>query len=345
MRIRNFFAIIAILNLAFVPRAFSASPPSAKPAKAKPVDTTVRISSTPPGAMVLICEGENFRDENAVPLGKTPLLRLMPLTESGVSVRISKAGHQLWNGKLSSVSAEIKAEMVVLTDAEKHASGWFVSPPCQQFTVLPIRMGIKKIGADAKAFDTSNAATEFTNRFLGSLQVTLKARFSNHVSMASSAMPGDEIWKQLTNRVNGVLIPTIGFTPAPLRLDFTPEINASIGALDGGVLLVRAEAHYLGGGRLFARAVLPIVLSAGSAAAGFGAAQATGGSSYMYQIYGAPPMSDMIQVQLFLVHAKTRELMWYGQVVMPQYFQHEKVTENTAIKAAEQVPAAFLKVN
>ena len=35
--------------------------------------------------------------------------------------------------------------------------------------------------------------------------------------------------------------------------------------------------------------------------------------------------------------------MWYGQAFMPQFFKHEQVTENTARKAAEQVPAAFLE--
>jgi hypothetical protein len=46
---------------------------------------------------------------------------------------------------------------------------------------------------------------------------------------------------------------------------------------------------------------------------------------------------------MFLVHASTRELMWYGQVILPQYYKREQVTETAATKAAEQVPAAFLE--
>jgi hypothetical protein len=46
----------------------------------------------------------------------------------------------------------------------------------------------------------------------------------------------------------------------------------------------------------------------------------------------------MVGVQLLLIHSQTREVLWYGQVVYPQYFKHKGVTEETARKATEQIP-------
>src|SRR3972149_5389922 len=72
-------------------------------------------------------------------------------------------------------------------------------------------------------------------------------------------------------------------------------------------------------------------------------AQSTGVSFYTYTVFGGFPSSERILVQMFLVHSSTRELMWYGQAFMPQFFKHEQVIEKTATKAAEQVPAVFLE--
>ena len=60
-------------------------------AQQRPIDTTVHIRSTPPGAFVLICPGDAFREAAALPLGEAPLMRLMPLSAIVNSVRITKA--------------------------------------------------------------------------------------------------------------------------------------------------------------------------------------------------------------------------------------------------------------
>ena len=67
------------------------------------------------------------------------------------------------------------------------------------------------------------------------------------------------------------------------------------------MLLVRTEAHYLGKGAIFARAAVPLLLSAGSAAGGYAAAQSTGASFYTYSIYGGIPSTEGILVHMFLL--------------------------------------------
>ena len=206
-----------------------------------------------------------------------------------------------------------------------------------------MRLGIRKRGAKTDAFDLSSEAVLFTNRFLTAFEQGVKGRFGERARLATDdQLISEESWNQLTKQLEGVSISTIGYTPAPRRLNFSAAINAKLAELDGAVLLVRAEAYYLGKGAIFARAAIPLLLSAGSAAAGAAGASASGASSYSYSIYGAPPSSDVILVQMFLVHSQTRELLWYGQVVMPQYFKQEQVTEKTATKAVEQIPAGLL---
>jgi hypothetical protein len=347
-RIATLFVVAGISARFGCLGAGAADSPIAQPKSAHhgPVDATVRISSTPSGALVLICPGEEFHEDAAVPLGKTPLLRLLPLTESNASIRITKAGYQVWNDKLSPDAPEIKAELAQLTEDEKQKLGWFVSPPCYRLTVVPIRLGIKKVGSKAEGFETSSDATNFTSRFLTAFETTIKQRFGSQAELATPTnLVSDAVWQELARQVEGINIATVGFTPTPRRLDFTAGENASLADLDGAVLLVRAEAHYMGKGAIFARAAIPILLAAGSAAGGIAVAQSTGASFYTYTAFGAAPSSDVIMVQMFLVHSSTRELMWYGQVIMPQFYKHEQVTERTATKAAEQIPAAFLEKN
>ncbi|MGO9199651.1 MAG: hypothetical protein ACLQM8_03820 [Limisphaerales bacterium] len=316
----------------------------ARPSQERPVDAPVRINSMPPGALVLLCPGEPFREEAAVPLGKTPLLRLMPLAQAGSSVRLTKAGFQLWTGKVSPAAPEIKAELAALTEAQKAELAWFVSPPCRRLTVVPMRVGIKKAGAKGEGLEASSDAAGFTSRFLTAFEAAVKRRFGAQAAWAAPAeLAGEEFWQQLARQLNGLNVSMIGFTPAPRRLEFPAAAQASLAALDGAVLLVRAEARYLGAGRLISRAAVPLLLTAGSAAGGYAAAKSAGASFYTYSVFGPPASSDAILVQMFLVHTGTRELMWFGQLLMPQYYKQPQVTENTAARAAEQVPSAFLE--
>jgi hypothetical protein len=294
-------------------------------AESRPVDTTVRISSTPAGAFVLVSSGETFREDAALALGKTPLMRRMRLAANGSPVRITKAGYQVWEGKLSPGASDIKAELVPLTDAQKQELGWFGSPPCRRLTVVPVRLGIQKLGSKADGFETTSDAVSLTNRFLTAFEAMLKQRFGSRAELATPTnLVTDAFWRQLANQMKGINVATVGFTPTPRRPSFTTGENASLAALDGAVLLVRAEAHYLGKGVIFARAAVPLLLSAGSAAGGYPAAQSTGASFYTYSIYGGLPSSEDILVQRFLLNSSTRELMWYGRRSCPSFSNTNK---------------------
>jgi hypothetical protein len=301
-------------------------------------NVTVRINSTPPGAFVWLCLEPTYEQSRAVPFGRTPLLRLLQLSQAGISVRLTKTGYQLWDGELSTNAAETNIALNPLTKAQKQKLGWFVSPPCRRLTVVPLRLGIRKHTSKSDTLEVSPDAVSFTNRFLAAFTTAIAQRFGNRVGFASpDTLFAEEFYQQLTRQMEGVAIPSIGFTPAPIRLDYSPDTNARLGVSDGAVLFVRAEACYMSGGEVFSRAI-PMLLMAGIA----GASVASGGRG-VFMFYGAPPSGDNIFVQMFMIHSTTRELMWFGQLLEPRFFKHKQVTETVATKATEHIPSALLR--
>ena len=310
----------------------------------KRVEATIRIESSPPGAFVMMSGGDQFQEAKAISLGKTPLFRYFSLPETGASLQITMAGYETWNGSISPMSPMVKAELLPLTDESKRAKGWFVSPPFQRITVVPMRLGKKKVGTQTEALETTADSVDFGQRFMAAFNATLKKRLGmDPVISKESALTSDECWRQLIQNMENVCPEKVGFYPTPLQMQVPAEISSALASVGDAVLFVRAEAYYLGSGAQFGRVATALLLTAGSAAAGYSVASAAGSPMFMYTAHGPGPSGDAILVQLFLVHAKTRELLWVGQVVNPQYFKIADNIGDTARKAAEQIPGSFLR--
>lgn len=298
--------------------------------KPTPIDTTVRIDSQPPGAFVTV---------DAAALGKTPLLRRMPLPPAGTSVQLTLRGYKPWSGSLSPSSAAVNATLQPLSDVEKQAAGWVTSAPIDRFAVVPVRVGTRQIGKDFQA-----QAPEFNKNFVSSFQHVMQTRFGQHVSAPhrSSLEGSAAVMGALEAAVKGIDMSQLSARATPLVINLPPEARAAMADIGGAVLFLRAEAYYLGGGARFARVAVPVLLTVAGAAAGASAAHATGAPVYAYNVYGPGPTQDSLVAQAFLVHSQTRELLWFGQAVAAAHYEASGVTEQVASRLAEQVPSAIL---
>jgi len=258
-------------------------------------------------------------------------------------VQLSLRGYKQWLGTLSPSSPIVTARLEPLSDAEKKAAGWVPSASIDRISVVPVRIGTQQIG------DTFQPdSPEFRNSFITTFQGVMQRRFGNKSSTASvAALEGNAaVMEALEGAVKGVDMSQLAARPTPVVIDFPAEVRTAMTREGGAVLFVRAEAHYLSGGARFARVAIPILLSAASAAAaGVAAAQASGPSFYPYYILGVAPTQDLVLAQGFLVHAQTRELLWFGQATALAHYEDSGVTSRVAEKLAEQVPAAVLNRN
>src|SRR5262245_31873962 len=85
----------------------------------KQVGVTVRISSSPPGALVLVSERPGFFEKSAHQLGRTPLMHWIAMPESEEwRVQISRRGCKEWEGPPSAASPTISARLASQHQAE-----------------------------------------------------------------------------------------------------------------------------------------------------------------------------------------------------------------------------------
>lgn len=311
------------------------------PAKpAGPSHISLHITSDPPGALAMYTPpGNPFNEKDAKVLGKTPLLRLLLPDLGGSQVQVSKAGYLEWLGTISAASPEIQVKLQPLpADDENTAS----SPPLQSIALVPVRVGLRKIGTDG--FETTAAAAEFKNNLLKELGASLATRFGDQASIQSGSKEilETKVWAHLEQQVSKIRLEKLGFYPRPVRVDMPEALTSMLGNSSQALLLLRAEGHYLSTGQRVARVAVPLLLTAAGAVAGASVAASNPGASVVYPIFGPGPSQETVLLQVYLVHAQTRELLWYAQVVTPSRFDDEGVTEAVARKTIEQIPGAIL---
>lgn len=304
------------------------------------------ITSVPSGACVMYgAQAMYFDEKSAVALGKTPLLRNLPPDAAGARIQITKLGYREWSGTLSPAATRITAELQPLSDQEKADRGWMISPPATALTVVPLRVGLHQVGN--AAFESTPEATRFRARVVQLLGGALEKRFPGKVAVVDAPAQASEgaAWGALETQISKIRLDKLGCYPVPVRFDIPAGIASAFANANTGVLLVRAEAYYQSSGQRVARAAGPILWSIVSAAAVSTAAQALAlpaGTIVTYPVFGPSPDRETVLFQMFLVHAQTRELLWYGQLSTQQYFNDDGVIESITLNAADQIPSAYL---
>jgi hypothetical protein len=195
------------------------------------------------------------------------------------------------------------------------------------------------------AFESTPDAATFRSRLVQLLGGALEKRFPGKTTVVDTSAEASDAatWGKLEDQISRIRLEKLGSYPVPVRLDIPAQLGPAFANADAAVLLVRAEAYYLSTGQRVARAAVPILLSLASGAAAGAAAQALpAGTTVTYPVFGPGPDQETVLLQMFLLHAQTRELLWYGQVLTQQYFRDDGVVESITAKAAEQIPSAYL---
>jgi len=143
----------------------------------------------------------------------------------------------------------------------------------------------------------------------------------------------------LEDHLKTLRLEKIGFYPVPRRLTLTPAVAGKLKDIGGVVLLVRAEAYYLKSNDRFMRAAAPLLLSFASGAT---ALSTQPGPIYTFLVFGGVPQSEVVFVQIYMVHAETQELLWYGQVQSPDNFKRDNLLEELIQRVVAQIPSAFI---
>jgi len=312
------------------------------------VPTTIQIKSEPSGALVMMSFDKVLNEKTAPILGTTPLMRRKDVPASGASLRISKPGYREWNGSISAGNSKIRAELVPFSPVEKEQLQWTEMRGYHQLNILPVQIKVRKIGDSSYANETSQLTSAFRSRCMKALTDITKNRFGEIVRIQKVEQLEDpELWESLNNKLDEIRVEKIGFYPIPPRVELSPEFDRPLSDLGGAVLLVRAEAYYLGKLKRFKKTAIPLALTFASALLMEGTTVGSSGTSdyYIYPVFGPEPEKELVFIQLYLVDSESKELLWFGQSQIPTHFDREGVVDNLAETSVGQLPSAFFRQN
>ena len=308
---------------------------------------TVRISSEPDDALVMVSPKAVYEEQDAICLGKTPLIRYLRVIKSGRAVRITKAGYKEWQGLISLDRPDITAVLEPLPGGGDGKQGSEAAMSFNRITVVPMRLGIRQAGASKRGLDQSDDSRRFVARFKQAFSQKLRQRFAKAVVMVEDELLGcTDYWAEVETNLKEIQLERLGYYPVPPRLKVSPDFDAALSANEGAVLLVRGEASYLTKEQRAGRVAAALTLSIISAGMGMGAPVHVGSSRVAIYSVFSPGVSDEILVaQMLLVHGKTKEVFWFGQVVLGDDFRRESVVEDVAKQAAAQLPSRYIPGN
>ena len=304
------------------------------------VQTTLQVSSTPEDALVMMSCAATFDEKSALVIGRTPLLRLRNLPKKGCELSISKPGYHEWRGRITPDASTISAELVAFSEDEKAKLGFVDSQPADCLSLVPVRVGIHQLGDKAEIMESSPDAEDFRTNVIEGFKKELPKHFGAKAEVRQEAeLQNTNTWIELEDNLKTLRLEKIGFYPVPRRLDLTPKVASKLKDIGGIVLLVRTEAYYLKSNDRFMRAAAPLLLSFASGAT---ALSTQPGPIYTFLVFGGLPQSEVVFVQIYMIHAETQELLWYGQVQSPDNFKRDNLLEELIQRVVAQIPSAFI---
>jgi hypothetical protein len=304
----------------------------------------VRVSSEPAGALVMYSRDRPFDEKTAAVWGTTPLSRYVDAIE-GV-VRISKTGFDEWEGVLDEQHMTVNAR---LTPRRDEHGEWPVveSPPTDFLSVVPLRVGIQEIGQEGKPLDDSDESKTFRQEFVWKLSRELVKRFGRAAQVNKDVqltpVAAQTVWSRLDDQMANVRVEKIGYYPQPVRVDVDTRALGIAAKAGAAVVLVRAEAYYLGTGTQIVRAAVPILLTAASAAGGAAVAASAGAPLYVYPVFGPITANeDAMIAEVYVVHPWTKELLWTGRAAARGHYTNSAVIEGVVTNLVNAIPSRFV---
>ena len=305
---------------------------------------TTHIGSEPDDALVMVSPKAVFEEQGAICLGKTPLIRYLGIDKSGGSVRITKAGYKEWQGMISPAMPDITAVLDPLPQGEDGNQGFEAAMSFSRINVIPMRLGIRQAVASKKELDQSDDSRQFVTRFKEAFSQKLRQRFAKAVVMAEDdRMARADYWIEVETNLKKIQLERLGYYSVPPRMEVSPGFDAVLSANEGAVLLVRAEAIYLTKEQRTDRVLASLAVSIISAGVGMSVPIRAGSSRIAIYPVSSPGQSDEVVVaQMLLVHGKTKEVFWFGQVVLSDDYRRDSVVEDIARQAAAQLPSRYI---
>lgn len=305
---------------------------------------SVTIRSEPKGALVLASSSNTVQEAEAVVLGNTPLRRFMRIQNEGMPLLISARGYQEWRGSVSPANPTVSARLRRMprnAKSEKRLQG---------VKILPVRVGAHVIGQARRILDSNPESARYRSLFLDTFHSTIGEQAPKYgAEHEMTAAQYEAVWNVVEERLKKHCFERIPYLPEPLQMDLGPLGLERQQSEDKYLLLLRAEAYYVSGGKRFARIAAPLILTAAGAAIGANnpVASHTSGmtttTTYVFPVFGVGPQEDTIVIQKVLIHPGTGHIEWCGQLVARAYYRKPDAVRQLARQAAQLVPDAFLK--
>jgi hypothetical protein len=261
-------------------------------------------------------------------------------------VRVSKRGFEEWEATLGARHLTLNAKLVPLADRDGEIAT-VESPPTDFLTVVPLRLGIHKVGEEEGVLESSEQGKVFEFEFLQKLSRELMKRFGSAALVTEDAplapSAANAIWSRIGGQLAGVRVEKLGYHPRPVRLDIDARDLGSGAKAGAALALLRAEGSYVGTGTKVARGVVQVVVTT---AVGAGAAAGAAAAGAAPVIVGAPPpltpLEETVVGELYVVHPWTKELLWIGRAAGRGRYTEPGVVDGVVARLVSEIPSRFV---
>jgi hypothetical protein len=287
------------------------------------VGVTVRVVSSPPGALVLVSPSQVFDESAAIDVGRTPLLRWIAMPAIGTwRVQVSRHGCTPWEGALTAAAPALRVEL-----ACDLASG---APP------MPLeRMRVRLIAGDLREIDgglLGESETEASRALLvEQLGAALAERHAERVVLEpdwSDEVRGD--WRALAEEVSqlrGDKVPYYAVAPSvPRRI-----LPAGPESADEAVLFAEVLAFVPSSAQEIQRFLMPLALTLGSVLSG----------SPLVSVYGPGARPHLLSAHLIGVRGGNGEVLLLDGIRVAGAPTDARATGQLAHQVAAAVPKAW----
>lgn len=307
-------------------------------------ECSITIRSEPKGALVLASSSNAVKETEATVMGKTPLRRFMKIPKEGMALSVSACGYKEWKGSVS------PADPTVLAQLRKVSRNATSGKRLQGVKVIPVRVGAHVVGQRSSALDNDRESVQYCSLFLDAFRDTLQEQGTACTTEGDLPVAQySEIWAAVEQHLKEHCFERIPYLPKPLKLDLEHLGLGRGNTSDKYILLLRAEAYYISGGKRLTRIAVPLIMTAAGVAIGVNNPVASNElgmvttTTYAYPVFGVGPQEDSIVIQEVLIHPATGGIEWCGQLVARAYYRKPEAVRQLAQQAAQLIPDEFIK--
>jgi len=202
----------------------------------QPVHLTV--TSTPPGAHVLINRYSAKREHEAEFLGTTPLTRFYNMRKAGEQLIVSKRAYRTYRGEIDGGAENVHVDLEPLTERELKRYRWWPLLKTDRITVVPLGLKTHSIH-DLDASEREAYEQRFFPLIHGSVTNAL-SRLESPLQVMSAAPPfqGEALWKGLWLSSKKYRPDKVLHYPLPPRVKCPADLQKVLSGVKSGYALI-----------------------------------------------------------------------------------------------------------